>query len=336
MRERSITKFHAIPVSLLFGLGLLLTILISACNSGTISRSNPALPSSDCHIVQHARGETCVPNQPQRVVVLGGLDYALSLGVKPIGSDGVGQDKFYLEEKVNGIEDVGGNDAPNLEKILNLKPDLILGSEYTNVSYDVLSKIAPTAIFKYEHSGKWKEFFMRYAEVLGKTTEAEQVMEQYQARLEEFRQQMGSRAAKTEVSIVRIYPTHASLYLKDSFCGTIIADAGLSRPLSQNLTASEAKTLFGNEIQHEMSREKISDIDGDVIFLWTYGHQDEVLQQAQTEKEKLKTDPLWSTLTAVQQDRVYEVSGYWIGDGPIAANAVIDDLFKYLIETPQS
>ncbi|PSB23096.1 iron-siderophore ABC transporter substrate-binding protein, partial [filamentous cyanobacterium CCP2] len=46
--------------------------------------------------------------------------------------------------------------------------------------------------------------------------------------------------------------------------------------------------------------------------------------------------PLWSTLSAVQQGRVYEVPGYWIGDGPIAANAVIDDLFKYLVETPQS
>jgi len=335
MRARSITRFHAIPVNLLFCLGLLLTILISACNDGTLSRSNPSVPSSNCHIVRHFKGETCVPNNPQRVVILGGLDYALSLGVKPIGSDGVSRE-FYLKEFADGIEEVGGSDAPNLEKILNLKPDLILGSEYTNVSYDILSKIAPTAIFNYEHSGKWKEFLMHYAEALGKTTEAEQVMNQYQARLETFQQQMGNRAAETEVSIVRVYPTHVSLYLKDSFCGTIVADAGLSRPPSQDLTASEAKTLFGNEIQHEMSREKLQEADGDVIFLWSYGYQNEIAQQAQAEKEKLKTDRLWSRLNAVQKDRVYEVPSYWIGDGPIAANAVIDDLFKYLIETPQS
>jgi iron complex transport system substrate-binding protein len=320
------------PVSLLFCLGLLLSILISACNSGTLSRSNPSVSSSTCYMVQHAKGETCVPNNPRRIVVLGGLDYALSLGVKPIGSDEVQQYQFYLKGSVDGIEDVGGNDTPNLEKILALKPDFILGGDYITSDYNALSSIAPTVLIPFEHSGEWKEFFMRYAEALHKTAEAERVMSQYYERLEEFKKQMGTRATETEVSIVRVYPTHVSLYLKDSFCGTIVADASLSRPPSQNITASEANIRFGNQIQYEISREKMPDVDGDVIFLWSYGNQNEIAQQAQSEKEKLKTDPLWSTLTAVQQERVYDVPGYWIGDGPIAANAVIDDLFKYLIE----
>lgn len=336
MRERSITRFRAIPVSLLFFVGLLLTILISACNSGTLSRSSSSVPSSGCHVVRHLKGETCVPNNPQRVIMLGGLDDALSLGVKPIGSDGVDQYKFYLEERVDGIEDVGGNDAPSIEKILALKPDLILAEDYVAANYNTLSSIAPTVLIPFEHSGQWKEVFMRHAEALGKTAEAKQVMDNYYARLEEFKQQMGNRAAEIEVSIVRVYSTHVNLYLKDSFCGTVVADAGLSRPPAQDLTASEAETLLGNGIQYTISREKIRDADGDVIFLWTYGSEDEIAQQTQAEKEKLKADPLWSTLVAVQQDRVYEVPGYWIGNGPIAANAVIDDLFKYLVETPQS
>lgn len=335
MRERSITRFQPIPVSLLFCLGLLLTMLISACNVGTVNRSNPSVFSSGCHMVRHLKGETCVPNNPQRVIVLGGLDNALSLGIKPIGSDGVDQYEFYLKEKIDGIENVGGNNAPSIEKILALKPDLILAEEYVAADYNALSNIAPTVLIPFEHSGQWKEVFMRHAEALGKTAEAKKVMDNYYARLEDFKQQMGTRAAETEVSIVRVYPTHVNLYLKDSFCGTVVADAGLSRPPAQNMTASEAKTLFGNSIQHTISREKLQDADGDVIFLWTYDGQDETVQQTQAEKEKLKVDPLWSTLTAVQQERVYEVPGYWIGSGPIAANAVIDDLFKYLIETPK-
>jgi iron complex transport system substrate-binding protein len=302
-------------------------VLISACNSGAASRSNPSASSSDCHMVQHTKGETCVPNNPQRIVMLGGLEDVLSLGIKPIGSDGVDQYEFYLKEKVNGIEDVGGNDAPSIEKILALKPDLILAEEYITADYTILSNIAPTVLIPFEHSGQWKDVFMRYAEALNKTAEAKKVMDDYYARLEEFKQQMGTRAAETEVSIVRVYPTHVNLYLKDSFCGTVVADAGL--------TASEAKVLLGNSIQHTISREKLQDADGDVIFLWTYGHENDIARQAQTEKEKLKADPLWSTLTAVQQERVYEVPGYWIGNGPIAANLVIDDLFKYLVGTSQ-
>lgn len=317
-------------VSLLFCLGLLLTLIIAGCNHGTMNSPPASVSSSDCHLVRHDRGETCVPNNPQRMVVLGGLDYALSLGIKPIGSDGVSHE-FYLQEFVDGIEEVGGNDAPSLERILALKPDFILGGDYINSSYSNLSQIAPTVLISYNHSGEWKDFFMHYAEVLGKTAEAEKVMARYYQRLEDFQQQMGTRTAEIDVSIVRVYPTHINIYLKDSFCGTVVADAGLSRPSSQDLTASEAQSLFGNSIQYEVSQEKIPEIDGDVIFLWTYGYQQAIFQQAQAEKEKLKADPLWSTLTAVQQGRVYEVPGYWIGDGPIAANRVIDDLFKYLV-----
>ncbi|WP_416674503.1 iron-siderophore ABC transporter substrate-binding protein [Egbenema bharatensis] len=222
-----------------------------------------------------------------------------------------------------------------MKRFWSLKPDLILGGDYVSADYNILSGIAPTVLIPFEHSGQWKEVFMHYAAVLGKTAEAEQVMNDYYARLEEFQQRMGNRAAETEVSIVRVYPTHVNLYLKDSFCGTVVADAGLSRPPAQNFTAAAANTLFGNSIQYTVSREKIQDADGDVIFLWAYDSQDETAEQAQAEKARLKADPLWSTLKAVQQNRVYEVPGYWIGSGPIAANAVLDDLFKYLVETPE-
>ncbi len=336
MREQRTICFSPMRKSLIFCLGMLLTFVIAACNSGGANSSNSSVLSLDCHLVQHTQGKTCVPNDPQRIIILGGLDDALSLGIKPIASDSINQDQYYLKNRVDGIEDIGGSNAPNIERILALKPDLIVGSDHANVDYSTLSKIAPTVLLPFEHSGQWKEFFMHYADVFGKYAEAEHVMELYYRRLEEFKQRMGDRAAETEVSILRVYPTHINLYLKDSFCGTIVADAGLSRPPSQNLSAAEANTLFGNHIQYEISREKISDVDGDVIFIWTYGHQNKITQQAQAEKEKLTTDSLWFTLTAVQQERVYEVPGYWIGSGPIAANAILDDLFKYLLELPQS
>ncbi|WP_197064728.1 iron-siderophore ABC transporter substrate-binding protein [Leptolyngbya sp. KIOST-1] len=273
-----------------------------------------------------------MPNDPQRIVVLGGLEDALSLGIKPIGSDELNAEGIHLSGMLDGIEDVGGNDAPNLEKILALKPDFIIGGDYVSANYGALSKIAPTVLIAYGHSGQWKEFFMGYAEAFDKTAAAQQVMDDYYARAEDFKTQMGDRAAELEVSIVRVYPTHVNLYLKDSFCGTVVADAGLSRPPSQDLTASEANALFGNSIQYTISREKLSDADGDAIFIWTYGYQDGIAQQAQTEKGRLMGDPLWSTLNAVQNGQVHEVPSYWIGSGPIAANAILDDLFNYLVE----
>ncbi len=321
-------------------LSFLAFVVVIACGSNAIifesEQPERSLTPSDCRMVSHAMGETCVPLSPQRIVSLGGLDYLLALGVQPIASDEIGYHEVHLQDEVEGIENVGGANAPSLEKILALKPDLIIGSDYVEISYDALSQIAPTVLLPFRHSGEWKAFFRRYAEALGKTAEAEQVMTDYDARLETFKQQMGDALSETQVSIVRVYPERVNLYLKDSFCGTIVADAGLARPPAQDLTAEEAQTITGNPIQVSISRERISDADGDVIFLWTTGHTDEVAQQARAEKARLKADLLWSRLKAVQQDQVYEVPGYWIGDGPLAANAVIDDLFKYLVETPQS
>jgi iron complex transport system substrate-binding protein len=67
------------------------------------------------------------------------------------------------------------------------------------------------------------------------------------------------------------------------------------------------------------------------MFVWTYGSHADLAQQAQTALERLQADPLWAKLNAVQQGRVYEVPDYWIGLGPLAAQAVIDDLFTYLL-----
>jgi iron complex transport system substrate-binding protein len=41
---------------------------------------------------------------------------------------------------------------------------------------------------------------------------------------------------------------------------------------------------------------------------------------------------LWQQLNAVKQGKVYQVPDYWIGYGPLAANAVIDDLYKYILD----
>lgn len=318
-----------------FGLLLVLTIgLVSACgvfsHSPIVSTNRP----SDCRMVQHAAGDTCVPLQPQRVVALDSLslEYLLALGIQPVGA--VLSDAFVsqLHSDLTGITDIGNAEEPSLEKILALQPDLILGGDFHQTVYTQSSQIAPTVLYAFEHSGQWKSVFMSIAQMLQKTTVAEQVMKDYDARLDQFRRQMGDRLEELHVSVVRIYPDRINLYLKDAFCGVILQDAGLRRPDPQNISASEAEVRFGNPIQVSISQESLAQADADVMFLWTGENTVEANQQAQQQLTDLKQSPLWQQLRVVQQNTIYQVPGYWIGSGPIAARAVIDDLFKYLIE----
>jgi len=50
-----------------------------------------------------------------------------------------------------------------------------------------------------------------------------------------------------------------------------------------------------------------------------------------------KKDPLWQKLEAVQNNRVFTVDfNYWSFGNVLAANAILDDLFKYLVEEWES
>ncbi|MBD0337431.1 MAG: iron-siderophore ABC transporter substrate-binding protein, partial [Cyanobacteria bacterium Co-bin13] len=234
------------------------------------------------------------------------------------------------------VEDVGQSGEPNLERVVALKPDLILGLDHNQNIYSQAAQVAPTMLFSFEHSGQWKQVFQRMATGVGRPEAAQQALAAYDAQLADFKAQMGDRLNGLEVSVIRIYPDTINLYLRDSFCGTVLQDAGLDRPAAQDIGAEEAAARFNNPIQVSISRELFSQADGDVIFLWIGENTAEGAESAQQRLQALQQDPLWQQLKAVQQGRVYEVPGYWIGSGPIAANRIVDDLFKYLISDSQS
>jgi iron complex transport system substrate-binding protein len=302
-------------------IGFWTAIVASSCER-VEELTNPSQPSlSNCHSLTHAAGETCVPISPERVVVLDEctLEPLLALGVQPIGAP-TRDINIPGQTDLSHIQDIGS--PPSLETILALKPDLILGCAYLQELYHQTTQIAPTVIAPIETSGDWKTVFFLVADALGEVDVAEQVMDGYNARLEMLRSQLGNHPSSIQVSVIRVYPEHITLYAKDVFIGTVLEDAGLSRPPSQNQNIPAVN----------ISKERIQDADGDVIFVWTYGSNEQLVTSAQAALKTLQTDSLWQQLSAVKQSRVYTVPDYWIGAGPLSANAVIDDLFQHLVE----
>ena len=313
-------------------IGILAFSLVSACGGNSSQQTGSQFGNASTEAVRtvnHAMGKTKVPVNPQRVVALSAsLDTVLSLGVKPVGRVNHGTyDRYLIKDEDEVVESVGTHPGPNLEAIVAVKPDLILGTRWEDPNlYQLLSQIAPTVIADVDSSGDWKKLLNKYAEALGRTDKAEQVMADYYARIEEFQAQMGDLLDSTEVSIVKVNSDDIEIYLEESFCGTVVADAGLTHPSHQTNTEQTFNMHISKELLHKA--------DGDAIFVWTGGSTEEVAGQAQTALKQLKSDPLWSQLNAVQRGRVYDVPKYWMGMGPIAANLVLDDLFKYLVDSP--
>jgi len=313
-------------------LAVLMSVLIIACQDNP--EQNPASQSSvteteNCRVVNHKAGQSCVPANPERVVAADeiALEVVLALGLEPIAAaepNMVSSRSRHLTGKVDNVVSLGKNNQLSLERILQLNPDLIVGFAYAQMSnYEQFSRIAPTVAIDHDHDA-WKASLQNVGEMLNRSQQAQQQLENYQDRVEKLRRAMGDRLDKTEVSVVRFY-ADGRLEFRDSssFPGSVLKDIGLPRPAVQY----EANSGFSSQ---SVSAERLDLLDGDVMFVAL----DAGAEEAFTE---FRQDPLWQKLEAVQNNQVFTVdSGYWIFGNVLAANAILDDLFKYLVEERES
>ncbi|MEO3747957.1 iron-siderophore ABC transporter substrate-binding protein [Plantactinospora sp. B5E13] len=275
--------------------------------------------------VTHAMGTTQVPAHPQRVVVLDTdkIDTALSLGVIPVGaakaSDSEGFPTYFGADKVASIKPVGLLTEPDLEAITALKPDLILGSKFRQEKfYDELSAIAPT-VFTERVGITWKENFLLDGDALGRAQEAKDLLAGYEKRAKDLGATIGNPGQR-KISVVRFRPTEIRVYGPESFCGIVLGDVGLGRPERQLLASKEDKRFDA------VSPERISEVDGDVIFVTAFG------AKAEAEQSKVTGGSLWKNLSAVKAGKSYVVADetWMLGIGVTAAGKILDDIEKYV------
>ncbi|MEM1291724.1 MAG: iron-siderophore ABC transporter substrate-binding protein [Cyanobacteria bacterium P01_H01_bin.162] len=305
-----------------FIVGILSFSLLTSCANNRGEVGSPLEQAvGECRIVQHKLGETCVPDEPQRIATLSlyTLAHAISLGVKPIGSTHIDDWYYapYLEGKLDGIE-LLGNENVNLEKLLLLKPDVIIGLDWDEAAYPTLSEIAPTVLDDWGGTENWRIHLELVAEVLEKQKAAEQAWADYYQRIKELNKALGNRYDGRTISLIFVDSEGMYSEVKGSFSDSILKDIGLQRPAAQDVIAPYSHLRF--------TEETLEIADGDFLFIGGLTAEDKERVQ-----EFIK-EPLWQKLRAVQEGHVYTIDHMtWWGSNLIAADLVIDDLFKYLV-----
>jgi iron complex transport system substrate-binding protein len=279
--------------------------------------------TDNCRIVKDMTGNVCIPSNPLKIVTLWESHFAsaLALDVIPIATQNFGDIPEYLRKKAQGVQSLGSE--PNLEKILLLKPDLIISSSRLQNIYQMLSEIAPTVMVYHPRPPlTWKGNLETIASILGKEKEANQVIENYERRIEKLKASLGESRLTTQVSVATVTQTYGIYYYgSQTTIGMILNDLGLQKPPSQR----------GDFLtKYNISEESLFDIDGDILFL-SYSND----EASKKNFDSLQQNPLWQKLNVVQEDRVYIVdSAHWYSFNALAANAILDDLEKYLVNTP--
>ncbi|MGW9127459.1 ABC transporter substrate-binding protein [Paenibacillus chitinolyticus] len=286
--------------------------------------ASPAPAEADtARKVKHVMGETEIKGTPQRVVILTneGTEALLELGVKPVGAvkSGVGKTWYpHIKDAMQGVTDLGEEVQPNLELIVTLKPDLIIGNKVRHEKiYGQLQKIAPT-VFAETLAGEWKGNFKLYAEALNKKTEGEKALAAYDKHVADVKAKFGSKTS-SKVSIVRFLPGAVRIYQNDTFSGVILKDLGFARPAAQDK----------NAFMEVITKERMVDMDGDILFYFNSDYDDS--KGGTKTQQEWMSDPLYKNLNAAKTNKAFQIDEIiWNTSGGIkAANLMLDDLVKY-------
>lgn len=264
------------------------------------------------------------PPVSPRIVTLyqGATDSAVALGLTPIGVVDAWLEKptyRYLRDPLDGVEHVGLETQPNLEKIAWLKPDLVIASDFRHARIaPLLSAIAPTVsaptVFNF------KTTLTMVANATDHEAKAGELLQRWDDRVADFRQQIAVKLGAEwpqKVAVVRFKSDHVRIYTS-GFAGSILDELGFAQP---DTLQSQS---WGMKLS---STENIPVLDADALFILLEPDDPAIADNYR----HWASHPLWQQLSAVQSGRVFEVDpvSWMMGGGILAANAMLDDLYSH-------
>ncbi|ANE48888.1 hypothetical protein SY83_12500 [Paenibacillus swuensis] len=307
----------------------------TANTSGTTNESNAgnantgnAQVSEEVKRIKHPLGTTEIKGIPQRIVVLewSYVEDLLALGVKPVGVADIENYKVWVNVKSGELAeatDVGTRQEPNLETIMSLKPDLIITDDFRVAqSYDKLSEIAPTLVFApYSEEAAKDQYadmenaFRTLADIVGKTAEAEQVLDDVQKTYDEAKTKLEAAGkAGQEIVLSQAWSNQNAaamrLFTDNSYAVKIMEKIGL-----KNGWKSDKLESYGFSDATVESLTKVKQAN----FLYVVQDDDNVFET------KLKDNAVWKGLDFVKENRAYALGGdTWLFGGPLTAQLLAE------------
>lgn len=277
---------------LFLSIALLVTLALAACGSSeetTEETGGSEGEANGAETIQYEseNGTVEVPADPQRVVALAYGGNVMSLDVPLVGIDAWAIDNPNYEPYLDGVEEVS---EENLEKIIELDPDLIIGySTLQNV--DKLEQIAPTVTYTY---GK-VDYLTQHLEIgklLNKEDEAQAFVDDFKERAqaagEEIKAEIGEEAT---VSVIENFDKQLYVYGDNWGRGTEILyqEMGLNMP-------EKVEEMALTDGYYALSQEVLPEYMGDYVIFSKDSEQDNSFQE---------TD-LYQNTPAVKNDQVFE------------------------------
>lgn len=209
--------------------------------------------------ITHKLGETEVTKNPSRVIV---FDYGIADALNTLDVEIIGLPKSNLPSLLSKYEDgkyenVGSLKEPDMEKVYELKPDLIIMSGRLESYYEELNKIAPTIYLGVDNTD-YLGSFKKNMETLGQIFDKEKEVKTQVDKVEEAIGKVNEKAEGVNALIALANDNAFSVYGEGSRFGIIHKEFGIE---------AVDKTIESSTHGQKASFEYILDKNPDYLFV---------------------------------------------------------------------
>lgn len=298
--------------------GLLLYYLPDM-TSGHNAESNKTSQTFKEKTIVHDFGTTELKKAPKRIVILDNLygEILDPLDITPVGATTGQADSqefstlFKKQYKDAKVVSVGWQGNPDLDKIAELKPDLILMTREQEDLYDELSEIAPTVGYQINTDENWDyhETSLKVAEIFDKRDEMKKDLDRLDAREAVFAENVKAKFGNQKLMYLRVTDNDIRYYAYGHF-GYLYDTYHFNR----------AETFNPDDMFQVIDPDKLKDINPDLLIV--QADSQELLDN------KLKNSPVWTSLKAVQNNKVIyaDYSTYMLGFGIVSQEAIMKQI----------
>ena len=298
--------------------GLLLYYLPDM-TSGHNAESNQTSQTFKEKTIVHDFGTTKLKKVPKRIVILDNLygEILDPLDITPVGATTGQADSqefstlFKKQYKDAKVVSVGWQGNPDLDKIAELKPDLILMTGEQEDLYDELSEIAPTVGYQINTDENWDyhETSLKVAEIFDKRDEMKKDLDRLDAREAVFAENVKAKFGNQKLMYLRVTDNDIRYYAYGHF-GYLYDTYHFNR----------AETFNPDDMFQVIDPDKLKDINPDLLIV--QADSQELLDN------KLKNTPVWTSLKAVQNNKVIyaDYSTYMLGFGIVSQEAIMKQI----------
>jgi len=298
--------------------GLLLYYLPDM-TSGHNAESNNTSQTFKEKTIVHDFGTTELKKAPKRIVILDNLygEILDPLHITPVGATTGQADSqefstlFKKQYKDAKVVSVGWQGSPDLDKIAELKPDLILMTSEQENLYEELSEIAPTVGYQINTDENWDyhETSLKVAEIFDKRDEMKKDLDRVDAREAVFAENVKAKFGNQKLMYLRVTDNDIRYYAYGHF-GYLYDTYHFNR----------AETFNPDDMFQVIDPDKLKDINPDLLIV--QADSQELLEN------KLKNNPVWSSLKAVQNNKVIyaDYSTYMLGFGIVSQKAIMKQI----------